>query len=109
MPGGQNLPYIYKNPERYNSFNCGAEFKQTEQGYAGFEQKALNANIRRRICKGTAKINRTQFNTNMQKAKTVLNGMLASSYGSRGRKRASRKQRNKRNKRNQRKTRRSRV
>ena len=106
MPGGQNLPYIYKFPEQYNSFDCGAEFRQTEQGYAGFEQKALNTNIRRRICKGTAKINRTQFNTDKQKAKTVLNGMLASSYGSRGRKRASRKQRKQRN---QRKTRRSRV
>jgi len=103
MPGGQNLPYIYKNPERYNSFNCGAEFKQTEQGYAGFEQKALNANIRRRICKGTEKINRTKFNENKKSAEIMLNGMLASSYGSRGRKRVSRKQRN------QRKTRRSRV
>ena len=39
MPGGQNLPYIYKNPERYNTFDCGAQFVQTEQGYAGFEQK----------------------------------------------------------------------
>jgi hypothetical protein len=106
MPGGQNLPYIYKFPEQYNSFDCVKPFVQTQQGYAGFEEKALNADIRRRICKGTAKINRTQFNTNMQKAKTVLNGMLASSYGSRGRKRNSRKQRKQRK---QRKTRRSRV